>query len=106
MPADLVRHDHIGASTSIMSTRAPQAHTNASTHLDRHPPTCPAEDDSVQKGQLRAMAAPEGPKTKVDKKSPEYLIKSMIAGGIAGCAVRTLIIWPHALSAMNMQVHD
>jgi hypothetical protein len=33
------------------------------------------------------MDAQHGGTRKVDKKSYEYLMKSMIAGGIAGCAV-------------------
>ncbi|KAH8731251.1 mitochondrial carrier domain-containing protein [Phaeosphaeriaceae sp. PMI808] len=68
MPATLVRHDHLGVNTNIMSTRAPQAQTNATPTL-------------VQDGR----------KNKVGKKSPEYLLKSLIAGGIAGCAAKTVV---------------
>jgi solute carrier family 25 protein 16 len=47
------------------------------------------------------MDAQHGEATKVDKKSPEYLMKSMIAGGIAGCAVcpmYTGMLWKHWLT--------
>lgn len=82
MPTELLRHEHIDINTNIMSTSATQAQTNAKNGLDRHAPLSPTDDDATQ------MAAQDARTKKVDKKSPEYLMKSMLAGGIAGCAVR------------------
>jgi solute carrier family 25 protein 16 len=42
------------------------------------PALCPTDDDAI---------VPSKPRTKLDKKSPEYLLKSGVAGGLAGCAV-------------------
>lgn len=48
----------------------------------REPPICPTDEEALvpKKGQKHQ---------KVDKRSPEYIIKSGLAGGIAGCAVST-----------------
>ncbi|KAF1911742.1 mitochondrial carrier domain-containing protein [Ampelomyces quisqualis] len=64
-----------------------------STPRQRRPPICRADDESAgpKPGEQRARAAPEGASTEVDKQSPEYLIKSMVAGGIAGCAAKTVV---------------
>jgi solute carrier family 25 protein 16 len=96
MPTNLIRHDDLGISTNIMSNSAAHAQTNASPSLERHPPTWATDGDPMH---LRKdgvpnedMAMQDGKrmkKKKVDKKSPEYLWKSMLAGGIAGCAVST-----------------
>jgi hypothetical protein len=76
MPANL-RHEHLGLDTHIMSTSA------------THAPICPTDGDATvpAKGAQKHMDAQHGGTRKVDKKSYEYLMKSMIAGGIAGCAV-------------------
>ncbi|KAL5115237.1 coenzyme A transporter [Pleosporales sp. CAS-2024a] len=66
MPADILRHEDIGTATHIMSTSAVHAPPDAKNGIPR-------------------------PRTKVDKKSPEYLAKSMIAGGIAGCVAKTVV---------------
>ena len=42
---------------------------------------------SLWKDKGRHMDSQEGRKRKIDKNSPEYLWKSLVAGGIAGCAV-------------------
>lgn len=92
MPTDLLRHEPIGVHTNIMSTSAPQAQTHANTALERHTAICATEGDAggIKRETQRHMAAQDGrTKRKVDKKSPEYLMKSMLAGGLAGCAVRT-----------------
>ena len=46
----------------------------------REPLICPTDEEALapRKGQIHR---------KVDKRSPEYIIKSGLAGGIAGCAV-------------------
>lgn len=91
MPANL-RHDSPGTNTHIMSTSATQAQTNASYLLERHPPLCPPDGDAIVpkvKEKEKHNDMQDGRTRKVDKKSPEYLLKSLIAGGIAGCAVST-----------------
>jgi hypothetical protein len=79
MPVNL-RHEHLGINPNIMSTSA------------AHAPTCPTDGDTTvpTTGAQRHMEAQHGDARTVDKKSPEYLVKSMIAGGIAGCAVCTM----------------
>jgi solute carrier family 25 protein 16 len=92
MPANLVRHDDLGTKTSIMSTSATQAHTNADSGIERHPPTWATDGDPMhirKDGAQKDADRQNSTKAKVDKKSPEYLWKSLLAGGIAGCAVRT-----------------
>ncbi|KAF2747399.1 ADP,ATP carrier protein [Sporormia fimetaria CBS 119925] len=53
------------------------------------PPLCPTDDDSLV--PQRDNAKPQPPRTKVDKQSAEYLIKSGLAGGLAGCAAKTVV---------------
>jgi solute carrier family 25 protein 16 len=92
MSTNLVRHEDIRVRTDIMSTSATQAQTNVNPSLERHSPICPTDGDTPmpRKEMQRHMAPTQaGRSQKVDKKSPEYLMKSMIAGGIAGCAVCT-----------------
>lgn len=60
-----------------------------SSPLEATPDTaniCPTDTDAI---------VPRKQKHKVDKQSTEYIVKSGIAGGLAGCAVRTA----HHLSA-------
>ena len=57
-----IRHDDSTIKTNIMTTTAAQA-----------------------RGQHAGVE--DGRTSKVDKKSPEYLLKSGLAGGFAGCAV-------------------
>lgn len=68
MSTTLVRHDDLAIQKNIMNTRPAQAQTHATSNL-----------------------AQDGRRKKVDKKSPEYLLKSLIAGGIAGCAAKTVV---------------
>lgn len=70
MSATLIRHDEPAITANIMTT--PAAHVSA-----RDPKPARMQDSH---------------KKKIDKKSPEYLWKSLIAGGIAGCAVRSRLI--------------
>lgn len=91
MPTTLQRHDNHGSSAHIMTTGATQAQTNANYLVQRHPPLCPTDGDAIipkPKGKEPGADMQDGQSRKVDKKSPEYLLKSLIAGGIAGCAVR------------------
>jgi hypothetical protein len=44
----------------------------------KEPAICPTDDDAI---------VPPRPQAKLDKSSWEYIIKSGVAGGLAGCAV-------------------
>jgi hypothetical protein len=48
--------------------------------LRKEPAICPTDDD--------AIVPPRPQQAQLDKKSWEYIIKSGVAGGMAGCAVR------------------
>jgi solute carrier family 25 protein 16 len=104
MPTHLVSHDDPGTKTHIMSTRAPQAQTNANPNLGRDAPTWATDGDPMhlkKEAAQKDMNSHDDTRAKVDKKSPEYLLKSLLAGGIAGCAVRTR----HILSPLrDMQI--
>jgi hypothetical protein len=84
MPTEVLRHEHIDIDTNIMSTSATQAQTNAGNGIDAHTLRSKTHDDATH------MATEDARSKKVDKNSPEYLMKSMLAGGIAGCAVSLL----------------
>ncbi|KAH6338339.1 hypothetical protein HBI37_117310 [Parastagonospora nodorum] len=84
MPTDVLRHEAIGLPSNIMSTSATQAQTNARNGLDGHAPPSAGNDAAHMAGQ-------DARSKKVDKQSPEYLMKSMLAGGIAGCAAKTVV---------------
>lgn len=75
-----------------MTTSAAQAQTNAGYLIERHPPpsTCPPDGDAPapMTPKEAGRGAREGRPAAVDKKSAEYLVKSLVAGGMAGCAVR------------------
>lgn len=76
-------------------------------HADRHaemkgannsgtkaPPLCPTDGDAMvpsRSSRDEHVREPAGTTAKVDKKSYEYLVKSGIAGGIAGCAAKTVV---------------
>lgn len=59
--------------------------TRAATFVSGHEPAAPGKRDD----QRVDMASDK--KRKTDKKSPEYLIKSGLAGGFAGCAAKTVV---------------
>lgn len=88
MTTDL-RHDD-SFRVNIMTTTA--ARTPRATNIDaeRHPPLCPTDSDAIVPTKKAADMA-GGQKKKLDKKSPEYLIKSGLAGGFAGCAAKTVV---------------
>lgn len=48
-----------------------------------------------------ASASTSGTGKKVDKHSFDYMMRSSIAGGLAGCAVRIMIIGEASLSYVN-----
>ena len=75
-----------GHASTLSATADPQTMTTAQVAPPRRslrePPICPTDEEALvpKKGQKHQ---------KVDKRSPEYIIKSGLAGGIAGCAVST-----------------
>lgn len=87
MSAHLLRHAD-GTVSNIMTTTAAQPNSAGNITIDRSPSTPSAGHDAIAPaGQVRGANMREERKQKVDKKSPEYLIKSGLAGGFAGCAV-------------------
>ena len=71
--------------TSVQITPIAPAHHRAT---NRDPKLCPTDAEAIvpnREGQK---------KKKLDKQSWEYVSKSGIAGGIAGCAVSKLSIQP------------
>ncbi|KAF2131636.1 mitochondrial carrier [Dothidotthia symphoricarpi CBS 119687] len=68
--------------------------TTTAVQNGRDPPPFPSDGDAIvsaRKEQEKRVDGAEGRKRKVDKQSPEYLMKSMLAGGLAGCAAKTLV---------------
>lgn len=51
----------------------------------QEPAVCPTDDD-----QVAPRRNSQEPSRKLAKQSPEYMWKSGVAGGLAGCAVREL----------------
>lgn len=84
MSASLLRHDEPPISATVMTV--PAAHISA-RDSPSDSATSPWKDQGGKQPQQH-MAPPNArPKKKIDKKSPEYLWKSLVAGGLAGCAV-------------------
>jgi hypothetical protein len=77
MSTDSLRYD--GNKSNIMTTTAAQ-NNSASTIIPDHDAAMPAKKEGG------ANVAPK--RQKMDRNSAEYLIKSGLAGGFAGCAVR------------------
>lgn len=76
MSTDLLRYD--GNKSNIMTTTA--APTNRASNI------IPDHDTAMSAKKEGSVAVASG-KKKMDKNSMEYLIKSGVAGGFAGCAV-------------------
>jgi hypothetical protein len=76
MSTDLLRND--GSKTNIMTTTAAQTNSPGSI--------IPDHDAAMSASNEGGLDMGEG--EKMDKKSWEYLTKSGLAGGFAGCAVR------------------
>jgi solute carrier family 25 protein 16 len=76
MSAHLLRND--GSKPNIMTTTAAQ--TNSASNII---PDHDVAMDAKKEGNKQSPG-----KKRTDKKSTEYLIKSGLAGGFAGCAVR------------------
>ncbi|KAF2691040.1 ADP,ATP carrier protein [Lentithecium fluviatile CBS 122367] len=63
-----------------------------SAHANRPQPLlCPTDAESITPGKEKMASARQAPAAKVDKQSPEYLVKSGLAGGLAGCAAKTVV---------------
>ena len=80
MSTDLLRYD--GSKKNIMTTTAAQ--TNSAGNI------ISGGYETAMQGKREEKSVDMAPETKkrTDKKSMEYLIKSGLAGGFAGCAVR------------------
>ncbi|KAL6704788.1 coenzyme A transporter [Coniothyrium glycines] len=76
MTTDLRHDDNFRA--QIMTTTAVRPDRASNINTERHPPLMKAAEAGARS-------------TKLDKKSPEYLIKSGLAGGFAGCAAKTVV---------------
>jgi hypothetical protein len=75
--------------THIMTTTV----QTISAHTNRLQPTSNSTDDGSALVTKEGMAGVgRTPSQKVDKQSAEYLIKSGVAGGLAGCAVMLSIL--------------
>jgi len=61
--------------------------TSALISPRREPAICPTDDDAI----LPRRKKEEAQKRKVDKRSTEYIVKSGMAGGLAGCAAKTVV---------------
>ena len=60
----------------------PAAGIAAVGRFRKEPAICPTDDDAIVPENKN-----KNPRTKLDKSSWEYIIKSGVAGGLAGCAV-------------------
>lgn len=66
----------------------------AHTRPQKPPPPSPSPtDDQVKLPSKEAERMPRPRSKKVDRQSPEYLVKSGVAGGLAGCAVRGGVVF-------------
>lgn len=69
---------------TIHSQRPAMTAAHAESHRPgRGPAICPTDDDAIVPRKPAAQASAR----KLDKRSWEYIIKSGVAGGVAGCAV-------------------
>ncbi|KAF2255620.1 mitochondrial carrier protein-like protein LEU5 [Trematosphaeria pertusa] len=90
MSSHILRYDD--EHSRIMTTaQTLSAHT---TKRQQSPPLCPTDDDAIIPQKEKTAGSAAGAKTstkKVDKQTPEYLVKSGLAGGMAGCAAKTVV---------------
>jgi hypothetical protein len=75
---------HSPSSAKMTTVPVSLGQVPAASRLHREPPICPTDDEALVPKKRAA------PKQKVDKRSWEYIVKSGVAGGLAGCAVRFL----------------
>ncbi|KAL1607747.1 coenzyme A transporter [Paraconiothyrium brasiliense] len=70
--------------------------------LQKAPPLCATDDEAhvpIKEGRKRSRSPSR--ERKVDRRSPEYIIKSGIAGGLAGCAGQSLTKAPQAKTVVG-----
>lgn len=85
MSTNALRHDEHEPSR-IMTTTA----QTISAHTKRQQsPLYPTDDEPTTAGKDKMVSVVQSPSMKMDKQSAEYLVKSGLAGGLAGCAVRS-----------------
>lgn len=78
VPKDFTTVRSFHAASDIIPVATPMAAPSDGTPPD--PKLCPTDDEAIiPRGEVKGR--------KVDKQSLEYVVKSGIAGGIAGCAV-------------------
>lgn len=78
---------------------------SAAQEEDRHPPVCEADELGSSATAHRLAAAKEGDRGSQRRKgkSWDYIVRSGIAGGVAGCVVRNTEELPLALLASIVQ---
>ncbi|UPX10716.1 coenzyme A transporter [Ascochyta rabiei] len=89
----LTRHADRHAETKSASSSSSSS-SSSSNNRTKTPPLRSTDGDAMAPPRPKEEAhlgAPAGTKAKVEKKSYEYLVKSGIAGGIAGCAAKTVV---------------
>lgn len=64
----------------------------------RTPPICPTDEETILPDKDKMTV----PTRKVNKKSPEYILKTGLAGGIAGCAVSSTFSYAHKTKYTNL----
>lgn len=95
MSSPALGHDASSMDTHVLMRHADRhADAKSATASIQTTPLCPTDSDAIVPSRAgkethgHDAASAQG---KVDKKSYEYLIKSGIAGGIAGCAAKTVV---------------
>lgn len=95
MSSPALRHDAPPMDTHVLTRHADRhADMKGASSSIKTPPLCPTDGDAMVPSRSGKDTHPykaTGRTAKVDKKSYEYLVKSGIAGGIAGCAAKTVV---------------
>ncbi|CAO2650280.1 Nn.00g015720.m01.CDS01 [Neocucurbitaria sp. VM-36] len=88
MSSHIIRHDDSRITTNIMTTTAAQA--NSADSIKKGPQSVlqSTDHDAILPAK---KGMEDGRPRKLDKNSTEYLIKSGLAGGFAGCAAKTVV---------------
>lgn len=66
------------------------AQTLAAPSTRRQPPLCPTDEEAVMPRKDTSTSSRQQP-ARLDKRSTEYILKSGLAGGLAGCAAKTVV---------------
>lgn len=85
MSADVRRHDQRDPFQIMTTAQTITAHPQR-----QQPLLCPTDAKPAAPRKEMMASAERRPSIKTDKQSLEYLLKSGLAGGLAGCAVRLL----------------